>query len=237
MVHIVKGFDVVNKAKADVCLELSCFFDDPADIGNLISCASAFSKSSLSIWKLTVPILLKPGVENFEHYFVSMWNECNCVVAWTFYGIAFLWERNGVAIIFNKRVQNAVLGCNLKNDRIISCLFPRQTIFTVIQVYAPTTNAEEAEVKWFCDDLQDLLELTARKDVLFHHRGLECKSRSQGIPEVTQIWPWSIKWSRAKANRVLPREHIGHSKHPLPKTQETTLYMDITRWSIVKSDW
>ena len=121
MIHMVKVFGLVNKA--DVFQEISCFFDDPADIGNLISCASAFSKSSLSIWKLTVPILLKPGVENFEHYFVSMWNECNCVVAWTFYGIAFLWERNGVAIIFNKRVQNAVLGCNLKNDRMISICF------------------------------------------------------------------------------------------------------------------
>ena len=62
---------------------------------------------------------------------------------------------------------------------------------TVIQVYVPTTNVEEAE--WFYEDLQDCLELTPKKDVLFHHRGLECKSRSQGIPEVTQIWPWSIK--------------------------------------------
>ena len=72
VIHIVKGFDVVNKAEVDVFLELSCFFDDSADIGNLISVSSAFSKSSLSIWKFMVHILLKPGLENFEHYFASL---------------------------------------------------------------------------------------------------------------------------------------------------------------------
>ena len=70
--HTVKGFGIVNKAEIDVFLELSCFFDDPADIGNLISGPSAFSKTSLNIWKFTVHILLKPGLENFEHYFTSM---------------------------------------------------------------------------------------------------------------------------------------------------------------------
>ena len=72
MVHIVKGFDIVNKAEIDVFLELSCFLDDPMDVGNLISGSSAFSKSSVNIWKFTVHILLKPGLENFEHYFTSM---------------------------------------------------------------------------------------------------------------------------------------------------------------------
>ena len=67
VIHTVKGFGVVNKAKEDVFLELSCFFDDPADVGNLISGFSAFSKSSLNIWKFTVHVLLKPGLENFEH--------------------------------------------------------------------------------------------------------------------------------------------------------------------------
>ena len=76
-------------------------------------------------------------------------------------------RRNGVAIIVNKRVQNAVLGCNLKNDRISSVHFQGKPFnITVIQVYAPTSNAE-AEVEWFCEDLQDLLELTTQKDVLF----------------------------------------------------------------------
>ena len=72
VVHTVKDFGIVNKAEIDVFLELSCFFDDPTDVGNLISGSSAFSKSSLIIWKFTVHILLKPGLENFEHYFTSV---------------------------------------------------------------------------------------------------------------------------------------------------------------------
>ena len=78
----------------------------------------------------------------------------------------------------------------------------------------------------------------AQKRCPFHHRGLECKSRkSRDTCYNRKIWPWSTKWSRTKANRVLPRESTGHSKHPLPTTQEKTPYMDITRWSIPKSDW
>ena len=72
VIHTVKGFGIVNKAEVDVFLELSCFFDDPVDVGNLISGSSVFSKSSLNIWKFTVHVLLKPGLENFEHYFASM---------------------------------------------------------------------------------------------------------------------------------------------------------------------
>ena len=94
VIHTVKGFGIVNKAAIDVFLELSCFFDDPADVGNLISGSSAFSKTSLNIWKFTVHILLKPGLENFGHYFASVWYECNCVVVWAFFGIAFLWDWN-----------------------------------------------------------------------------------------------------------------------------------------------
>jgi len=72
LVHSVKGFGIVNKAQIDVFLELSCFFDDPANVGNLISRSSAFSKTSLNIWKFTVHVLLKPDLENFEHYFTSV---------------------------------------------------------------------------------------------------------------------------------------------------------------------
>ena len=72
MIHTVKGFGIVNKAELYVFLELSCFFDDRADVGNLISCSSAFSKASLNIWKFIIHVLLKPGLENFEHYFTSM---------------------------------------------------------------------------------------------------------------------------------------------------------------------
>ena len=93
-IHIVKGFGVVNKEEVDVFLGLSCFFDDPTDLGNLISGSSAFSKSSLNIWKFMVHILLKPGLENFEYYYASVWDECNCAVVWAFIGIAYLWDWN-----------------------------------------------------------------------------------------------------------------------------------------------
>ena len=72
MIYTVKGFGIINKAEVDVFLELSCFFDDPTDVGNLISGSFAFSKSSLNVWKFTVHVLLKPGLENFEHYFASV---------------------------------------------------------------------------------------------------------------------------------------------------------------------
>ena len=87
-------------------------------------------------------------------------------------------RRNGIAIMVNKRVQNAVLGCSLKNDRMISVHFQGKPFnIMMIQAYAPTSNAEEAEVEQFYEDLQDLLELTPKKRCPFHHRGLECKSR------------------------------------------------------------
>ena len=94
VIHTVEGFGIVNKAEIDVFLELFCFFDDPADICNLISGSLAFSKTSFNIWKFSVHILLKHGLENFEHYFTSMWDECNCVVVSTFFWIAFLWDWN-----------------------------------------------------------------------------------------------------------------------------------------------
>ena len=94
VIHTVKSFGIVIEAEIDVFLELSCFFHDPADVGNLIPGSSAFSKTSLNIRKFTVHILLKPGLENFEHYFTSVWDECNCVVVWAFFGIAFLWDWN-----------------------------------------------------------------------------------------------------------------------------------------------
>ena len=80
MIHTVKGFGIVIKAEVDVFLEFSCFFDYSTDVVNLISGSSAFSKTSLNIWKFIVHVLLKPGLENFEHYFASMLDECNCVV-------------------------------------------------------------------------------------------------------------------------------------------------------------
>ena len=133
-----------------------------------------------------------------------------------------------------KRVQNAVLGCNLKNDRMISVLFQGKPFnITVIQVYAPTSNAEEAEVVWFYEDLQDLVELTPKKDVLFIIGDWNAKVGSQETPGVTGKFGLGM---RNEAGRVLPRKCTGHSKHSLPTIQEKTLHMDITRWSTPKSD-
>ena len=92
VIHTVKGFSIVNEV--DVFLEFSCFFNDPMDVGNLISGFSVFSKSSLTIWKFMIHILLKPSMVNFEHYFVSVWDGYNCVVVWAFFGVAFLWDWN-----------------------------------------------------------------------------------------------------------------------------------------------
>ena len=80
VIHTIKGFGIVKKAEIDVSLELSCFFDDLVDVGNFISGFFAFSKTSWNIWKFTVHVLLKPGLENFEHYFIGMSDECNCAV-------------------------------------------------------------------------------------------------------------------------------------------------------------
>ena len=120
---------------------------------------------------------------------------------------------NGVAIIVNKRVPNAVRGCNLKNDRMISIHFQGKPFnITVIQVYAPTSNAEEAEVEWFYEDLQDLLELTPQKRCPFHYRGLECKSRkSRNTWSNRQIWPWNTELRKKKEKKMFASEDIGFS--------------------------
>ena len=144
-------------------------------------------------------------------------------------------RRNGVAIMVNKIVQNEVLGCNLKNDRMISVHFQGKPFnITVIQAYAPNSNAEEAEVERFYEDLQDLLELTPQKDVLFIIGDWNAKAGSRETPGVTGKFGPGIQNEAGERLRVLPREYTGHSKHPLPTTQEKTLYMDITRWSTLK---
>ena len=94
MIYTVKGFSVINKAEVYVFLEFSCFFYNPRNVGNLISGSSAFSKSVLNICQSMVHVLLKPGLEKFEHYFTSVWDEGNCVVVWAFFGIPFLWDWN-----------------------------------------------------------------------------------------------------------------------------------------------
>ena len=93
-IHTVKSSGVVNEAEVDVFLEFPCFFYDPRHVSNLISGSSAFSKSSLYIWKFSVHVLLKPGLKDFEYYLASLWNEYNFVVVWTFFAIALLWNWN-----------------------------------------------------------------------------------------------------------------------------------------------
>ena len=107
---------------------------------------------------------------------------------------------------------------------------------TVIQVYAPTSNTEEAEVQQFYEDLQDLLELTPKKDVLFIIGDWNAKVGSQETPGVTGRFGLRM-WNEAGQRLIdFCQERTGHSKHPLPTTQEKTLHMDITRWSTLKSD-
>ena len=103
VIHTIEGFGVVSKAEIDAFLELSCFFDDPSDVGSLISGSSAFSKTSLNR-RFLVDILLKPGLENFEHYFTSMWDERNCAVVQAFFGIAFLRDWRSLKQFVNKWV-------------------------------------------------------------------------------------------------------------------------------------
>ena len=94
VIQTVKDFTIVSEAEVDVFLEFSCFLHDQTNVDNLISGSSAFSKSSLNIWKSLVHVLLKPSMENFEHYFASVWGECNCAIVWTFFSIDFLWDWN-----------------------------------------------------------------------------------------------------------------------------------------------
>ena len=147
-------------------------------------------------------------------------------------------RRNRVAIMVNKRVRNAVLGCSLKSDRMISVRFQGKPFsIMVIQTYAPTSNADENEVERCYEDLQDLLKLTPKRHVLFIIGDWNAKVGSKETPGVTgKFGLESTEQSRAKTNRVLPRECTGHSKHHLPTTQEKTLHMDITKCSTPKSD-
>ena len=128
-------------------------------------------------------------------------------------------RRHGVVLIVSERVQNAVLGCNLKNNRMILIYFQGKPFnITTIQVYGPITDAKETKVDQFYEDLQGLLELTPKK-MSFHHRGLESKSRkSRDTRNSRQDWPWNTKWNRTKANGSLSRECTGHSKHLLSTT-------------------
>ena len=94
VIYTIRGYSVFSEAEVYVFLNFPCFLCDLVDVGSLISGSSVFSKTSLNIQKFSIHVVLKPGLENFEHYFASMWDECDCVVVWVFFGIAFLWDWN-----------------------------------------------------------------------------------------------------------------------------------------------
>ena len=94
VIHMVEEFIVINEAEVNVFLEFSCFFYDPMDVDNLTSCSSTFSKSSLNTWKFLVHKLLKPSLENFQHFSAGTWDECNCELVWIFFGNTFFWDSN-----------------------------------------------------------------------------------------------------------------------------------------------
>ena len=143
-------------------------------------------------------------------------------------------RRNGIALIANKRVQNAVPGCSLKNDRMVSICFQGKSFnTTVTQVCAPTTDSEEAEVEQFCEDLEDLLEINKqKKDVLFIIGDWNAKVGSQEIPGIMKSLALKYKMKQAKAVRVLSREHVHNSKQPFqqPKRQLYTWTVSVGQY-------
>ena len=116
------------------------------------------------------------------------------------------------------------------------CFQGKPFSITVIQVYAPITNAKEADIEWFYEDLQDLLELTPKKDILLIIGDWNAKVGSQEIPGVTGKFGLGVKNEAGQRLRVLLRKHTGHNKHPLPTIPGRTLHMDIIKWPILKSD-
>ena len=146
-------------------------------------------------------------------------------------------RRNGIAIMVNKRVRNAVLGFNLKNDRMISVhLQGKPFNITVIQVYAPSSNAEETEVERFYEDLQGLLELTHKKDVLFIIGEWNAKVGSQETPGVTGKFGLGM-WNEAGQRLIeFCQENALVIANTLFQQRKRRLHMDITRWSTPKSD-
>ena len=142
VIHTVKGFGIVNKAEVHVFLELSCFFDDPAVVGKLISGSSAFSKSSLNIWKFLVDVLLKPGLENFEHYFASVWDEHSCAVVWTCFGTAFPWGWTEDCASTDSLGGGRPWGC--LSPSCLGCQSRAQSLSRVQLFVAPWTAARQA---------------------------------------------------------------------------------------------
>ena len=163
--------------------------------------------------------------------------EFNSVDHYTYYCEQESLKRNEVAIIINKRVQNAVHGYTLKNDRMISVHFQGKPFnITVIQIYAPTSNAEEGEVEWYYEDLQDLLELTPKKDVLFTIGDWNAKVGSQELPRVTGKFGVGVQNEAGHRLLEFCQENTLVIANTLFQQHKRRLHMDIIRWSILKSD-
>ena len=163
--------------------------------------------------------------------------EFNSEDHYIYYGGQESLRRNEVAIMVHKRVRNAVLGCNLKNERMISVRLRGKPLnITVIQVYAPTSNAEEAEVQWFYEDLQDLLELTPPKDVFFIIGDWNAKVGSQETPGVTGKFGLGMQNEAGQRLIEFHQENALVIANTLFQQHKRTLQMDIIRWSIPKSD-
>ena len=146
--------------------------------------------------------------------------------------------RNELALIFNKRVWNAVFGCHLKMTEWWQCFWGKPFNITVIQVYAPTTNTEEADIEWFCEDLQDLLELTPKKDILFIAGYWNANVGSQEIPGVTGKFGLGVQNEAGECLTEVSEENTLVIANTLfQQHKKWLLYIDITRWSILKSDW
>ena len=138
----------------------------------------------------------------------------------------------------NKRVQNTVLGCNIKNDRMISVHFQGKPFnITAIQAYAPTSNSEEAEVEWFYEDLQDLLEITPQKDVLSFIGDWNAKVGSQETPGVTGKFGLGVQNEGGQRLTEFCQENALVIANTLFQQRKRRLHMDITRWSTLKTDW
>ena len=168
------------------------------------------ARININILGINEPKWMGMGEFNSDDHYIYYWGQKSL-------------RRNGVVLIVNKSPKCSThrQSQNWQNDL---CFQGKSFNITVIQIYAPTTDTKEAEVERFYDDLQDLLELTTTtttKRCPFHNRKLEYKSRkSRDIQNNSQVWPWSIKWSRANVNRVLFREQTCHRKHPFPTTKE-----------------
>ena len=223
MIHTVKCFGTVNEGEVDVLLEFPCFLWDTTNVGNLISGSSAFSKSSF--WIFSVHVMMKLSLKDFQHYLASMWNKSNWVViehslALIFFEIEMktdFFQSCGQCFVFQIYWHMECSTLTALSFRILSnsagIPSPPLTLLvvmlpfsiTVIPSLCPNQCAEEAKI-WTV--LWRPIKPNTQRRCPFHYRGLECKSRKSGDTRSNrQIWPWSTKQSRPKANRFAKRMH------------------------------